>query len=97
VILSEIAEPHPEGLRLRLRVAPKSGRDAVLGVHDGALKLAVTAAPEKGKANAAVIKLLSKTWRLPKSAFEILSGDTSRDKLLLVRGEADELARLRID
>ena len=52
-----------------------------------ALKIWVTAAPEAGKANAALIALLAKTWRLPKGAFEIASGHGHRDKTLLIAGD----------
>ena len=51
----------------------------------------VSAAPEDGKANTAVIKLLSKQWRIPKSAVTIASGATSRRKILHVAGDPDRL------
>ncbi len=50
------------------------------------LKVCVTAIPEKGKANAALIKLLSKEWKIPKSAISIIRGETSRVKVLEVDG-----------
>jgi uncharacterized protein YggU (UPF0235/DUF167 family) len=60
-----------------------------------ALKARVTAAPEGGKANAALIALLAKTWRLPKGAFEITGGRSDRTKMLHVAGDpADLKARL---
>jgi uncharacterized protein YggU (UPF0235/DUF167 family) len=52
-----------------------------------ALKAWVTAPPEGGKANAALIALLAKTWRLPKGAFEIVSGRGDRNKMLLIAGD----------
>jgi len=72
------------GVRLLLRVTPKAGRNELAGVRDGRLLVKVTAAPEAGKANAAVIKLLSKHWRLPASAFEITAGGAARDKTLMI-------------
>ncbi len=51
------------------------------------LKISVTAIPEKGKANKAMIALLSKHWKIPKSAIEIKRGATSRVKILEVEGE----------
>ena len=68
-----------DGVRLRLRVQPRARRNQVDGLvaeADGgvALKVAVTAAPEDGKANAAVIALLAKAWGLPKSAFTVVAG-----------------------
>lgn len=59
---------------------PKSGADAILGVHDGALRVSVKAAPEKGKANASIIKFLSKSLGIPQNSVSIISGATSRRK-----------------
>jgi uncharacterized protein YggU (UPF0235/DUF167 family) len=64
---------------LQLRVTPKAARNSV--TRDGAqLRAYVTAVPENGKANAAVIKLLSKALGIPKSRLQLVRGDTSRDK-----------------
>jgi uncharacterized protein (TIGR00251 family) len=78
-------------LLVAVRVTPKSSRDAVTGLHtaaDGAVSLAVrvTAAPEKGRANAAVIALLARASGLSKSAFALVSGETERCKTILVTG-----------
>lgn len=75
-----------EGLRLSVRVTPRAGRNEVGEVRDGRLQLRVTAAPEDGRANTAVAKLLAKAWRIPASAVEIVSGHSARDKTLLLRG-----------
>jgi hypothetical protein len=76
---------------LSLRVTPKSSRSEVSGLHvaaDGQVSLAVkvTAPPDKGKANRAVIETLARATGLPKSAFAIVSGETDRHKSLLVTG-----------
>jgi hypothetical protein len=75
-----------EGLFLSVRVQPKASADRILGEHDGALKVCVTAPPEKGKANAAVIALLAKELAVPKSSVEIVRGQTSRNKTVRIRG-----------
>ena len=85
-----------EGLRLFVRLQPKARRERIEGVvtePDGrtALKVAVTAPPEAGKANAALIALLGKSWRLPKSAIEIVGGASDRRKTLLLRGDPASL------
>ncbi len=72
------------GTRLRLRVKPGARNDAVVGVHGGALKVAVAAAPERGRANEAVVALLSETLGLPASAVAIVAGATSQDKTVVV-------------
>jgi uncharacterized protein len=86
----------PEGLRVFVRLQPRARRARIEGVvtePDGrvALKVAVTAPPEDGKANAALIALLGKSWRLPKSAIEIVGGITDRRKTLLLRGDPASL------
>jgi uncharacterized protein len=80
--LSETAE----GLRLALRVTPRAGRNEIGTVRNGRLQVRVTVAPEDGKANEAVIRLLSKSWRIAAGSIELVSGHTSRDKVLLLRG-----------
>jgi len=86
------------GVVLKIVVAPKASREGLEGLRDQAdggqaLRVAVNAAPEGGKANAAVIKLLAKSWRLPKSAFSIRAGATGRRKTIFIEGDAIELAR----
>lgn len=88
-----ILEPHPDGTILPIRAHPGARRNEIRDVQDGMLKVSVTQAPEKGKANKAVIELLSKKLALKKSQFELLSGETSHQKRFLVRGiPPDELA-----
>lgn len=85
-----------KGLRLLVRAVPKAGRSQIVGVRQGRLLVRVTAPPEGGKANAAVIKLLSKAWKLPASSFELVSGTASRDKVFVVRGTKAAEVRLEL-
>lgn len=85
------------GLRLALRVTPGARRAGVGGLAPGRdggprLKVAVTAAPEDGAANAAVVALLARAVHLPKSAFTLVAGSADRDKVLRVAGAPDDLA-----
>ena len=85
-----------DGLRVRLRVQPGARREAVEGpvaLRDGGIALAVrvSAPPEGGKANAALVKLLAKTWKLPKSALTIVAGHGHRQKTLLIAGDPKAL------
>ncbi|PPD42351.1 MAG: hypothetical protein CTY15_12280 [Methylocystis sp.] len=91
------------GVALWLRLTPKGGRDAIDGVEtlaDGraVLKARVRAAPEDGRANAALIELIAKALAAPKKAVAIRSGETSRLKKLFIAGDPapylDALARL---
>ncbi|ALG70129.1 hypothetical protein VY88_09245 [Azospirillum thiophilum] len=81
-----------DGLRVALRVTPKASRNAVTGLAETAgggrvLKVAVTTVPENGKANEAVIKLLSKAWKVPKTSLTVVAGATDRNKILHVAGD----------
>lgn len=80
------------GVILNLRVRPGSRKNAIQGEHAGMLKVAVTAAPERGKANAAVIELLAKTLGIARSKIEIVHGHTSSDKRVQISGlDANEV------
>jgi uncharacterized protein (TIGR00251 family) len=74
-----------------LRVQPRARRIA-LEISADTLKASVTAPPEDGKANDAVIALLAKTWRLPKSTLAVIKGMAARDKVVSVRGDPEQLA-----
>jgi uncharacterized protein (TIGR00251 family) len=81
---------------LSIKVVPGASRDAVAGWLGEALKIRVSAPPEKGKANAAVCALLAKTLELPAGAVTVLRGQGSPRKVLRIEGlDAEELrARL---
>jgi len=74
------------GVRFRVHVQPRASRVKVQGVHDGALKVAITAPPVDGEANAALIKLLAKHFGVSRSAVSLVAGDRSRKKTVEVRG-----------
>jgi len=74
------------GVVFEVRVAPRASRSGVIGVQDGALKVALTAPPVDGAANEALRKLLAKTLGVSKSDVEIIRGDRARIKLLRVDG-----------
>jgi uncharacterized protein (TIGR00251 family) len=79
--------------RLRLRVSPRAKRNAVLGLRGDTLKLSVTAVPERGKANDAVVALLAETLGVAPSSIQVVSGTTSKDKVVEVDLAAEEIAR----
>jgi uncharacterized protein len=88
--------PCLQGVRIVLRVTPNASRSKVEGLVADAegnwvLKVLVTVVPEDGKANEAVIKLLSKAWKLPKSSFSVIAGQSSRSKTLLIEGDAQAM------
>lgn len=86
------------GVRLAVRLTPKASRNRIEGVvadADGAcwLKVSVSAVPENGKANAALIALLAKSLKIAKGTIAISAGATERKKILLIGGDAEDLRR----
>lgn len=89
-------ESHPDGVVLRVRVHPGARKNEVRGTQAEALKVSLTTAPERGKANKSLIELLSKFLKIRKSHLEILSGETSSQKKLLVRDISPEELREKL-
>ncbi len=79
-----------QNILLRLRIRPGGKQDRILAIHGGALKCSVTAAPEKGKANKAVLRLLAKALAIPIRSMEIVGGATSPDKTVAIAGLGPE-------
>jgi hypothetical protein len=84
-------------VRLQLKVAPKSSRNAVTGWIGDTLKLSVTAAPEKGKANQMVIEVLAQALDLSPSRLSIVRGETAPTKIVEITqlSETEVFTRLR--
>jgi uncharacterized protein YggU (UPF0235/DUF167 family) len=74
--------------RLRLRVVPGARGDALVGRHGEAWKVRVAAAPERGAANRAVVRLLADALAVPERSVAVVSGHGARDKIVEVRGIA---------
>ncbi len=72
--------------RLRLRVSPGAARAGIVGRHGNAWKVRVTAPPEDGRANEAVLRLLADALSLPRKALTLVSGHTARDKIVVLDG-----------
>jgi hypothetical protein len=88
----------PDGsLLLSLYVQPRSGRNAIVGLHGDAVKLRLNAPPVDGKANKAVIAFFAKSLKIPKSAVIIRSGLQSRMKKILLTGVDEERLRNLIE
>ena len=81
---------------MRLRVVPGASRTGVVGRHGAAWKVRVTAQPERGRANEAVLDLLSDTLSLPRGSVSLVSGHGGRDKIVELAGitEAELESRL---
>ena len=89
-------KPVADGVRVVVRLTPKASRNAIAGIAssgqgEAVLKVMVTAVPEAGKANEALIKLLAKEWGVAKSFISLVAGATDRNKILHIAGDAGDL------
>jgi hypothetical protein len=87
----------PGGIIIPVKVVPGSSRDRVVGVLGDSLKIATSAAPEKGKANAAVAKLLAEALGLDARSVELVSGPTNPRKEFRIVGMTAETVRMSLD
>lgn len=85
-------EARDGGVVIRVRVQPRASREAISGTRE-ALKVALTAPPVDGEANAALLVLLARRLGVPKNALKLVSGEKSRDKAIFVPGKSvDDVA-----
>jgi uncharacterized protein (TIGR00251 family) len=82
--------------RLRLRVSPGAGRAAIVGRHGDGWKVRVTAPPEHGRANEAVLRLLATKLAVPREAVSLVSGHSGRDKIVELTGLGPALIERRM-
>ena len=81
---------HSHGCVIPIRAQPGAKRSVILGERNGALRVAVTAAPEKGKANDAIVEVLAEFLLCRRSQITLISGVTSREKAFLIEGMTPE-------
>lgn len=87
----------PAGITFSIRVQPRAKKYAIAGEAGDALKVAITAPPVEGKANAACIKFLAKLLKVPRSSVTIAAGQTSRNKVIRVAGLTAQQVRERLE
>lgn len=78
-----------KGLIVSLRISPNASKNEIIKTDDG-VKIKITAPPVDGKANKCLIEFLSKLFKIPKSSIEILRGETSKEKTLLLKIDDDD-------
>ncbi len=83
--------------RLTVKVIPKASRNRIVGWLGEALKIAVTAPPEAGRANAAVVELLASSLDVPVSSVRCVAGHASSRKLFELSALTDQQVRQRLD
>lgn len=85
------------GVTLRVRVQPRASREGVAGERSGALLVRLTAPPVGGEANAALVRFLGRLLGRPASAFRLVRGATSREKVLQLSGLTAAAVRERLE
>jgi len=73
------------GVTVAVKLGPRASRDRIKGVRGDVLEVQVKAPPVDGKANEALLRLIARTVRAPKTQIELLRGQSGRTKLLLIR------------
>jgi uncharacterized protein len=87
---------HAEGCLIAVRAQPGARRNGVVGEQKAALKIAVTAPADRGRANKALAEVLADALGLKKSQVELVGGPASRDKRFLLRGVTVDVIRRRV-
>lgn len=82
LIISEKAD----GCLLKCWIQPRSSRNALVGIYGNAVKIALSAPPLDGKANKELLKFLAKYFKLSKSNIQLVSGESSRNKIIRING-----------
>ena len=86
-----VTEKH-EGLVFKIFVQPKASKNTIVGLHDDALKIKLTAPPVEGAANRMCLKFLAKCLMVPPGSLEIISGRSSRTKRILLHYGSDVIS-----
>ena len=73
-----------EGLIIKLKISPNASKNEIIKTEDG-VKIKITAQPIDGKANKCLVEFISKKYKIPKSSIEIVRGETSKEKTILIK------------
>lgn len=85
--------PHKHGIAVDIILAPRAATSKILGIYQNRLKISVHAPPVNGKANEALISFLGSSLKIPKSRLSIISGQTSKQKTILIEHAAIEIEK----
>lgn len=84
-------KPHPKGSILSLHIQPGAKKSELVGEHGERLKVKIKAPPQDGEANLCLIQFLADLLKLPKAKVHLISGESSRQKLVLVELSPEEI------
>jgi uncharacterized protein (TIGR00251 family) len=85
-----------DGTVIAVRAVPRARRDTLAGVRAGSLRVTVTAPPEGGRANRAIVETIARALGIPRSRVRLVRGERSRAKSVRVEGETVDSVRERI-
>lgn len=88
---------HRDGATVDLHVQPRASRNEIVGVQGEELKIRLTSPPVEGEANRLCVEFFAKVLKVPKSSVELVAGEKSRHKRLLIRGVAAAAVREAVE
>jgi uncharacterized protein len=88
---------HRDGVTIDLHVQPRASRNEIVGVQGEELKVRLTSPPVEGEANRLCVEFIAKTLKVAKSTMELVAGEKSRHKRLLIRGMTAEEVRSALE
>ncbi len=80
-------------IRLEVRIQPRASRDEIAGMHGGALRIRLQAPPVDGAANESLVRFLARELDVPRRQIRIISGTSSRNKVVEVEGVSPEIVQ----
>lgn len=83
MIIKKILEQKPEGLLVRIKIVPNASKNEILFTEDE-VKVRVTAQPIENKANKALVEILAKKLKVPKTSIKLVKGETCKEKTILI-------------
>lgn len=89
-------EQTAEGVRLRVKAVPRASRSEVAGIHGDVVRIRLAAPPVDGAANEELIRFLADILSVPRTAIRLVSGQTSRSKVITIVGVAAEQVRVSL-
>ena len=87
---------YQDGIKINVKVTPRSSKNEIIGKRGDRLAIKLTSPPVEGRANKDLVKFLAKKLGVPSSSISILKGDTSRDKILYVKGMDSYTALMKL-
>jgi uncharacterized protein (TIGR00251 family) len=79
-------EESADGVRLRIKAVPRASRSEIAGIHNNTVRIRLAAPPVDGAANEELVRFLAHTLSVPRTAIRLVSGQTSRSKVITIMG-----------